>query len=49
MRRVGLGLCAAARHEAAGCLVLPDKERFLRQEGLERVLDEIECPIVLTG
>ena len=23
--------------------------RFLEQEGLDRVLDEIECPIVLTG
>ena len=45
----GSNLIQVARREAAGCLVLPDKERFLRQEGLERVLDEIECPIVLTG
>jgi len=45
----GSNLIQAARHEEAGCLVLPDKERFLKQEGLDRVLDEIECPIVLTG
>ncbi|MBW8372316.1 MAG: hypothetical protein K0M66_15290 [Thiobacillus sp.] len=42
-------LIQAAHREAAGCLVLPDKARFLGQEGLDRVLDEIECPIVLTG
>jgi hypothetical protein len=29
-------------------LVLADRERFLRQAGFERVLDEIECPVVLT-
>lgn len=45
----GSNLIQEARREAAGCLVLPGKERFLGKEGLERVLDEIECPIVLTG
>ncbi|MBI3433029.1 MAG: universal stress protein [Hydrogenophilales bacterium] len=45
----GSKLIQVARREEAGCLVLPDKERFLRTEGLDRVLDEIECPIVLTG
>ena len=44
----GANLIQAVRREAAGYLVLPDKERFLKQEGLARVLDEIECPIVLT-
>lgn len=45
----GSKLIQVARREEAGCLVLPDKERFLKTEGLDRVLDEIECPIVLTG
>lgn len=45
----GANLIQAAHREAAGCLILPDKARFLEQEGLDRVLDEIECPIVLTG
>lgn len=45
----GSKLIQVARREEAGCLVLPDKERFLNKEGLDRVLDEIECPIVLTG
>jgi nucleotide-binding universal stress UspA family protein len=45
----GANLVQAARQEAAGCLVLANKERFLMQTGFERVLDEIECPIVLTG
>lgn len=45
----GSKLIQVARREEAGCLVLPDKKRFLRTEGLDRVLDEIECPIVLTG
>jgi hypothetical protein len=45
----GSTLIQAARQEAAGCLVLPDKKRFLHQEGLDRVLDKIECPVVLTG
>jgi len=45
----GASLIEAARHEDAGCLVLADRERFLRQAGFERVVDEIECPVVLTG
>ena len=44
----GASLIEAARHEAAGCLVLADRERFLRQAGFEQVLDEIDCPVVLT-
>jgi len=44
----GASLIQAARHEAAGCLVLADRERFLKQAGFERMVDEIECPIVLT-
>jgi nucleotide-binding universal stress UspA family protein len=44
----GANLVQAARREAAGCLVLSNKERFLSQAGFERMLDEIECPIVLT-
>ena len=42
------GLIQAVRREGAGCLVLADRERFLRQTGFERMLDELECPIVLT-
>lgn len=42
------GFVEAARHEDAGCLVLADRERFLREAGFERMADEIECPIVLT-
>lgn len=45
----GAHLIQAARREAAGCLVLANRERFLAQTGFERVLDELECPIVLTG
>lgn len=45
----GTNLLQAARREAAGCMVLANKERFLTQTGFERILDEIECPIVLTG
>lgn len=41
-------LVQATRREAAGCLVLADRERFLRQAGFERMVDAIECPIVLT-
>lgn len=41
-------LVAAAQREHAGCLVLADRERFLRQSGFERMLDRIDCPIVLT-
>jgi nucleotide-binding universal stress UspA family protein len=44
----GASLVRVARREAAGCLVLANKERFLTQAGYERVLDEIDCPIVLT-
>lgn len=44
----GASLVRAARREGAGCLVLTNQERFLTQAGFERVLDEIECPIVLT-
>lgn len=44
----GASLILAVRHEGAGCLVLADRERFLRQAGFERMADEIECPIVLT-
>lgn len=44
----GASLIQAARREAAGCLVLADRERFLKQAGFERMVDEIECPIVLT-
>lgn len=44
----GPSLIQAARREAAGCLVLPERERFLSQAGFERVLDEIDCPIVLS-
>jgi nucleotide-binding universal stress UspA family protein len=44
----GTNLIQAARREAAGCVVLANKERFLARPGFERVLDEIECPIVLS-
>lgn len=44
----GASLIQAARREAAGCLVLPERERFLSQAGFERILDEIDCPIVLS-
>ena len=44
----GARLIQVARREAAGCMVLGNKERFLTQAGFERVLNEIECPIVLT-
>jgi nucleotide-binding universal stress UspA family protein len=44
----GASLVRAVKREGAGCLVLADRERFLGQTGFERVLDEIECPIVLT-
>lgn len=44
----GASLVQATRREAAGCLVLANKERFLSQAGFERMLDDIECPIVLT-
>ncbi len=41
-------LVQAARREAACCLVLADRNRFLQQGELERVLDEIDCPVVLS-
>jgi nucleotide-binding universal stress UspA family protein len=41
-------LVGAARREAASCLVLADRNRFLQQGELERVLDEIDCPVVLS-
>ena len=44
----GANLIQAARREVAGCLVLADRERFLTQAGFERVMEEIDCPIVLT-
>jgi hypothetical protein len=44
----GASLIQVARREGAGCLVLADRERFLKQAGFEQVADEIECPIVLT-
>lgn len=44
----GASLVRSVRREGAGCLVLADRERFLGQAGFERILDEIECPIVLT-
>jgi hypothetical protein len=44
----GARLIQAARRELASCLVLADKERFLTQAGFDRMLDELECPIVLT-
>lgn len=40
-------LVQAARRERAGCLVLAGRERFLRRAGFERMLDAIECPVVL--
>lgn len=43
----GATLVKAAHREAAGCLVLAERERFLGQPGFEQVLDEIECPVVL--
>ena len=43
----GPALIEAARREGASCLVLTGKERFLMQAGFDRVLDEIECPVVL--
>ncbi|HSJ80251.1 MAG TPA: hypothetical protein VK910_03475 [Thiobacillus sp.] len=43
----GDNLIQAARSERAGCLVLAGRERFLSQAGFERMLDAIECPVVL--
>lgn len=44
----GANLIRAARRERAACLVLADRERYLTEVDLRRVLDDIECPIVLT-
>jgi hypothetical protein len=44
----GANLIRAARQHGAGCLVLPDRQRFLTQAALARVLDELDCPVVLT-
>ncbi len=44
----GASLIEAARREKAGCLVLADRERFLKQPGFDRMVDEIDCPIVLS-
>jgi hypothetical protein len=44
----GPGLLEGVRREQAGCLVLADRERLHGGAGFERMLDEIECPIVLT-
>ena len=44
----GARLIEVARREAAGCLVLANRERFLTLAGFERVLDEIDCPTVMT-
>ncbi|HWR77680.1 MAG TPA: universal stress protein [Thiobacillus sp.] len=43
----GGNLIQAARREEAGCLVLAGRERFLSQAGFDRMLDAIECPVVL--
>ncbi|MFZ3040269.1 MAG: hypothetical protein WA108_00500 [Thiobacillus sp.] len=43
----GDNLVQAARRERAGCLVLAGRQRFLSQAGFERMLDAIECPVVL--
>lgn len=43
----GVKLAKAAQREAAGCLVMAERARFLRQPGFAQVLDEIECPVVL--
>ncbi|HSL41573.1 MAG TPA: hypothetical protein VK857_14470 [Desulforhopalus sp.] len=42
-------LLQAVRREGAGCLVLAGRERFLRQAGFERMLDALDCPVVLAG
>lgn len=43
----GENLVRVARRERAGCLVLAGRERFLGQAGFHRMLDAIECPVVL--
>jgi len=41
-------LSLAARREQASCLVLADSKRLHGGANFERMLDQIECPIVLT-
>jgi len=41
-------LSLAARREQASCLVLADSKRLHGGASFERMLDQIECPIVLT-
>lgn len=43
------GLLRALRREAAGCLVLPDRNRLLEGGGYVRLLDAADCPVVLAG
>lgn len=42
-------LLRALRREAAGCLVLPDRNRLFEGGGLARMLDLAECPVVLAS
>lgn len=44
----GPRLAEAAHREHAGCVVLADRARLAGGAGFERMLDEIECPVVLT-
>jgi len=37
-----------ARQEDAACLVLADRARFLGDATFERMVDELDCPVVLT-
>lgn len=43
----GAQLARMVRREGAGCLVLANRDRFLQQGGLDRLLGEIACPVVL--
>jgi hypothetical protein len=44
----GAALAQAARREAAACLVLAGRERFLHQAELAKLLDNRVCPVVLS-
>ena len=44
----GSAVAEATQAEGAGCLVLSEASRLAGGTGFERVLDDIECPIVLT-
>jgi len=44
----GPGLAEAAQREHASCLVLADRARLAGGANFERMLDDIDCPIVLT-